>query len=130
MYKNNKTKIKHHGSSFNSHCKLNMKFHNLLKNLVEVLEVLVKCSSSKMLLMSVEFLDLGFSGSPITWQKHFKFGHSIWERLDRALASNDWFLKKIKKSYVNIISEYHSAFTKNRLISDNILVTFETLYGM
>ena len=107
-----------------------MKFHNLLKNLVEVLEVLVKCSSSKMLLMSVEFLDLGFSGSPITWQKHFKFGHSIRERLDRVLASNDWFLKKIKKSYVNIISEYQSAFTKNRLISDNILVTFETLYGM
>lgn len=83
-----------------------------------------------MLLMSVEFLDLGFSGSAITWQKHFKSSHSIWERLDQTLASSDWFLKKIKKSSINIILEHQSVFTKNRLISDNILVTFETLYGM
>ena len=39
------------------------------------------------------FIDLGFSGSWYTWQKHFFAGHSIWERLDRALATNDWLLR-------------------------------------
>ena len=39
------------------------------------------------------FLDLGLSGSQFTWQKHFSNGHSIWERLDRCLANNDWLIK-------------------------------------
>ncbi|XP_030958962.1 uncharacterized protein LOC115980904 [Quercus lobata] len=39
------------------------------------------------------FIDLGFSGPWYTWQKHFSAGHSIWERLDCALATNDWLLK-------------------------------------
>lgn len=39
------------------------------------------------------FIDLGFEGSPCTWQKHFVDGHSIWERLDCGLATNDWLLK-------------------------------------
>ena len=38
-------------------------------------------------------IDLGFSGPWYTWQNHFSTGHSIWERLDRALATNDWLLK-------------------------------------
>ena len=33
------------------------------------------------------FMDLGYMGSPFMWQKHFKDGHSVWERLDRALAN-------------------------------------------
>ena len=36
------------------------------------------------------FMDLGFVGFPFTWHKHFaKF--TIWERLDRAMATNEWF---------------------------------------
>ncbi|XP_050278364.1 uncharacterized protein LOC126719909 [Quercus robur] len=34
-----------------------------------------------------------FIGSQFTWQKHFADRHSIWERLDRGLANNDWFMK-------------------------------------
>ena len=39
------------------------------------------------------FIDLGFLGPWYTWQKHFSAGYSIWERLDRALATNDWLLR-------------------------------------
>ena len=33
------------------------------------------------------FLDLGFTGSQFTWNKHFEDGHYIWERLDRGLQT-------------------------------------------
>ena len=39
------------------------------------------------------FLDLGFVGSKYTWQKCFTEGHSIWERLDQGLATNDWLMQ-------------------------------------
>ena len=39
------------------------------------------------------FMDLGFIGPNFTWAKHYNDGHSIWERLDRGLASNLWFLR-------------------------------------
>ncbi|KAL4597773.1 hypothetical protein ACB092_11G013300 [Castanea dentata] len=39
------------------------------------------------------FIDLGYSGHRFTWQKHFSTGHSIWERLNRALVTNDWLLR-------------------------------------
>ena len=39
------------------------------------------------------FMDLGFVGSKFTWARHFEDGRSIWERLDRGLANNGWFLK-------------------------------------
>ncbi|KAK7851834.1 hypothetical protein CFP56_040761 [Quercus suber] len=38
-------------------------------------------------------MDLGFVGNRFTWSKHFEDGHSIWERLDRGLANDSWFLK-------------------------------------
>ena len=37
---------------------------------------------------------------------------------------------RIKKILPKIISKHQSAFTKSRLISDNILVAFETLNSM
>ena len=37
-------------------------------------------------------MDLGFKGFPFTWSKHFRDGFSVWERLDRAVASHDWFV--------------------------------------
>ena len=36
------------------------------------------------------FMDLGFVGFPFTWHKNFA-DYNIWERLDRALAINEWF---------------------------------------
>ena len=39
------------------------------------------------------FMDLGYVGPKFTWARHFDNGNSIWERLDRGLATNDWFLK-------------------------------------
>ena len=39
------------------------------------------------------FMDLGYVGSKFTWARHFENGNCIWERLDRGLANNGWFLK-------------------------------------
>ena len=39
------------------------------------------------------FMDLGYVGPKFTWSRHFNTGISIWERLDRGLAMNSWFLK-------------------------------------
>ena len=37
-------------------------------------------------------MDLGFVGPKYSWSKHFESGQSIWERLDKGLATNNWFL--------------------------------------
>ena len=39
----------------------------------------------------ISFEDINFPLN--TWQKHFVDEHPIWERLDRGLANNNWFLK-------------------------------------
>ncbi|XP_050289699.1 uncharacterized protein LOC126727832 [Quercus robur] len=36
------------------------------------------------------FRDLGYMGSKFTWAKHYSDGTIIWERLDRALGTEDW----------------------------------------
>ena len=36
------------------------------------------------------FMDLGFVGSKFTWHKHYE-NFTVWERLDRAVANNEWF---------------------------------------
>ena len=36
------------------------------------------------------FMDMGFVGAPFTWHKHYA-AYTVWERLDRAVATNDWF---------------------------------------
>ena len=38
-------------------------------------------------------MDLGFKGSPFTWSKHYLSEASIWERLDRAVALHEWFIR-------------------------------------
>ncbi|XP_030930869.1 uncharacterized protein LOC115956706 [Quercus lobata] len=38
-------------------------------------------------------MDIGFKGSPFTWSKHCNNRISIWERLDRAVVSYQWFSK-------------------------------------
>ena len=40
-----------------------------------------------------ELMDLVFKGFPYTWSKHYRNGFSIWEWLDRAVASYEWFSK-------------------------------------
>ena len=40
-----------------------------------------------------ELMDLGFKGFPYTWSKHYRNGALIWERLNRAVASYEWFSK-------------------------------------
>lgn len=40
-----------------------------------------------------ELMDLGFKGLPFTWSKHYRDGFSVWERLDRGIASHDWFIE-------------------------------------
>ena len=37
------------------------------------------------------FVDLGFVGNKFTWYKNFSNGHTIWERLDRAIGTQSWF---------------------------------------
>ena len=39
------------------------------------------------------FIDLGYVGPKFTWSRHFENDKSTWERLDRGLAINNWFLK-------------------------------------
>ena len=36
------------------------------------------------------FIDMGYKGIPFTWKKLYRDGHSIWERLDRSMATSDW----------------------------------------
>lgn len=36
-------------------------------------------------------MDLGFKGFSFTWSKHWQNGRSIWERLNRVVASHEWF---------------------------------------
>lgn len=38
------------------------------------------------------FMDLGYMSTNFTWSKHFEDGHSIWKRLDKALATSNWLL--------------------------------------
>lgn len=51
--------------------------HNKMKPFRDVLD---KCG----------FMDLGFVCFPFTWHKHYT-GYKVWERLDWAVATNEWF---------------------------------------
>ena len=50
------------------------------------------------------FMDLGFEGLKYTWSRHYENGNSIWERLDRCLAINNWFLKFLGSRASNLVS--------------------------
>ena len=36
-------------------------------------------------------MDLGFVGNKFTWFKNYPNGGAVWERLDRAMCTTDWF---------------------------------------
>lgn len=54
------------------------------------------------------FMDIGFVGLEFTCYKHF-VDSTIWERLDRAMATNNWFLKfpKTKVYHLDVTSLEH-----------------------
>ena len=58
------------------------------------------------------FIDLGFTGSKFTWRKHYANGQSIWERLDRALCTNEWLQQfgSTRVFHLNYCSSYHNPF--------------------
>ena len=39
------------------------------------------------------FIDLGYKGNPFTWKKYFRDGQTLWEKLDKGLANNEWLLR-------------------------------------
>lgn len=39
------------------------------------------------------FIDLGFMGNKFTWHQNFPDCVTIWERLDRAVGTNEWLSK-------------------------------------
>ena len=56
------------------------------------------------------FMDLGFVGPMFTWIKHFE-NYTVWERLDRAIATNDWFSMFLdtKVYHLNVTAFDHKA---------------------
>ena len=54
------------------------------------------------------FTDLGFVGFPFTWHKHFA-DFTIWERLDKAMATNEWFsmFPKTKVQHLDTTTSNH-----------------------
>ncbi|KAK7848650.1 hypothetical protein CFP56_004662 [Quercus suber] len=42
--------------------------------------------------VTCDFVDLGFTGPEFTWHSR-RYGHLIWERLDRGVANYDWLAK-------------------------------------
>ena len=55
-------------------------------------------------------MDLDFIGFPFTWHKHYP-NFTIWERLDRAVATNEWFsvFAGTKVHHLDVTSSDHKA---------------------
>ena len=56
------------------------------------------------------FMDLKFAGFPFTWHKHYP-DFTVWERLDRSLATNEWFLMfpGTKVHHLDVTTSDHKA---------------------
>ena len=56
------------------------------------------------------FMDLDFVGFPFTWHKNYP-NFTIWERLDRAVATNEWFsmFASTKVHHLDVTSSDHKA---------------------
>ena len=64
------------------------------------------------------FMDLGFKGFPFTWSKHYRTGVSIWERLDRAIATAEWFSNFLGTwvHHVDSMTLDHKLYGLNKLV--------------
>lgn len=67
------------------------------------------------IISEVGFMDLGFIGQKFTWSKHFEDDHSIWERLDRGMATNSQFeqFPGSRIAHLPSNSSYHLALLIN-----------------
>ena len=56
------------------------------------------------------FMDLNFVGFPFIWHKHYP-NFTVWERLDRSLATNEWFFKfpVTKVHHLDVTTSDHKA---------------------
>ncbi|XP_075665534.1 uncharacterized protein LOC142635222 [Castanea sativa] len=79
---------------FNEICRAHKKLGGRLrplKQMEDFKEVLDECG----------FQDLGFIGNKFTWCNGHKKGYTIWERLDRAVATTDWVARfQQQKSFI------------------------------
>ena len=59
-----------------------------------------------------EFRDLGYTGARYTKSRHFENGESVWARLDRALANEEWMTKfaNAKVVHISTIKSDHCMF--------------------
>jgi len=55
-------------------------------------------------------MDMGFVGSPFTWHKYYA-DYTVWERLDRAVATNDWIsiFSRTKIQHLDVTTSDHKA---------------------
>ena len=63
------------------------------------------------------FMDLDFVGFPFTWHKHYP-NFTIWERLDRVVATNEWFsmFTGTKVHHLDVTSSDHKHYGLHRSI--------------
>ena len=68
------------------------------------------------------FMDLGFVGPRFTWSQHFDDRHSIQERLDRGLATDNWVSKFLgsRVHHLHYDSSGHSPLLINLLGLDSL----------
>ena len=63
------------------------------------------------------FMDLGFVGTMFTWHKHFA-DYTVWERLDRVVATNDWFsnFSDTKVYHLDVTASDHKAILNQAIL--------------
>ena len=80
------------------------------------------------------FHDLGYSGAPFTWCNNRFLGPTVWERLDRALASSSWITQFPQASihHLDYIGLDHKALwintTEAPIASGNKPFKFEEMW--
>ena len=87
-----------------------LKLLDRMRNWEEQLNPITRCNNLEMWLMSVALWIWALKVQNMTWSRHFKNGNSIWEQLDRCLATNSWFLKfpRMKVYHLRCDSSYHN----------------------
>ena len=61
-----------------------------MKKLVAGQDQMGKCREFRDVFDECGFIDMGYSGNKFTWYKNYPNGNTIWEQLDRAVATQEW----------------------------------------